>query len=250
MDHDHYPYTDAPQHVDPKEQLSLHKNHSKLLVPLILLIVGMLIVGGLSFAYLKGGDRQCDYQGVTYNVGDPVPSADGCNSCSCTYDELSKTGQVVCTAMACEEGDASRLLDEEETTEYARTSSLQLNVVGAEIMLINDGRYVGYDQETKQIFEEIPNSFYINSEIVPPGAEPTGIMRRSLFLSEDADGTYTLQVINADTSNDPADFTISLVGFSSTFEILETEISGQLSSQEVKEYSIEYDADLDLLVVR
>ncbi|MBI4136961.1 hypothetical protein HY469_02760 [Candidatus Roizmanbacteria bacterium] len=103
MDHDHYPSTDGPQHVDHAEKLHLQKSHSKLLIPLTALIVGLLIVGGIAFAYLMPQNRQCRYNGVSYHVGDPVPSADGCNSCSCTYDEVTKTAQVACTAMACEE---------------------------------------------------------------------------------------------------------------------------------------------------
>ncbi|KKR72133.1 MAG: hypothetical protein UU81_C0026G0022 [Microgenomates group bacterium GW2011_GWC1_41_8] len=101
MDHDHYPYTDAPQHINHEEQLALHKNHSKLLIPLILLIVGVLVIGGLSFAYFRVGKQQCVYNGGTYSIGDSVPSEDGCNSCSCTYDEQTNTTQVSCTVMAC-----------------------------------------------------------------------------------------------------------------------------------------------------
>ena len=38
----------------------------------------------------------CDYNGKSYQVGEGFPSADGCNSCSCTND-----GQVACTLVAC-----------------------------------------------------------------------------------------------------------------------------------------------------
>lgn len=38
----------------------------------------------------------CSYGGTTYNAGDGFPSADGCNTCSCT-----SSGNVVCTKKAC-----------------------------------------------------------------------------------------------------------------------------------------------------
>lgn len=43
----------------------------------------------------SGGDA-CEYDGVSYEVGDSFPANDGCNTCSCTEDG------VACTEMACE----------------------------------------------------------------------------------------------------------------------------------------------------
>lgn len=43
----------------------------------------------------NGGDA-CEYDGVSYEVGDSFPSNDGCNTCSCTEQG------VACTEMACE----------------------------------------------------------------------------------------------------------------------------------------------------
>lgn len=102
MDHDYHPNTDGPQLVDHSEQLASHKNHSKLLIPVMLFIVGILVIGGFSFAYMRQRNQTCEYQGSSYHVGDLVPSGDSCNSCSCAYDENTKTAQVFCTAMACE----------------------------------------------------------------------------------------------------------------------------------------------------
>ncbi len=44
-----------------------------------------------------GSTNTCDYEGVTYQVGESFPSIDGCNTCSC-----SEGGLVACTERACE----------------------------------------------------------------------------------------------------------------------------------------------------
>jgi hypothetical protein len=53
---------------------------------------------GLPTFKLPWTQATCTYNGQEYQIGESVPSVDGCNSCSC--DE---SGQIACTEMACPE---------------------------------------------------------------------------------------------------------------------------------------------------
>lgn len=92
----------------------VHKNSRskfpKLFVIIILFLLGLVVASGflllenLSLKKQAGVapktllPKSCSYNGVEYKPGDSVPSLDKCNSCSCT-----DTGDIACTAMACEE---------------------------------------------------------------------------------------------------------------------------------------------------
>jgi hypothetical protein len=57
-------------------------------------------LGGFKFPWTQ---VTCDYNGQSYRPGEGFMDADGCNSCSCT-----ETGEVACTAMACDSDDATQ----------------------------------------------------------------------------------------------------------------------------------------------
>jgi len=120
------------------------------------------------------------------------------------------------------------------------TASLQFNVSGAEILLADaQGRRVGYDVATGQVVHEIPNSFYYDSEIVPPGAEPGGTPERVLFLPEEAGGNYNLQVIGVSAS--ASSFEIGIAGFDSQFTPTENMVSGIVLPGQTAEYQVSFD---------
>lgn len=82
------------------------------LLNLMLILLAIALVAGCGFLYLENMNlkkqlgitpkpvfpKSCEYEGVTYQPGESMPSIDNCNSCAC--DE---SGQVACTTMACEE---------------------------------------------------------------------------------------------------------------------------------------------------
>ena len=75
-----------------------------LLLPLVIgardcerVVVGEECDGGPCATPDGGGAGGCVYEGKRYAAGDSFPSADGCNSCSC-----SEGGQVACTLRACD----------------------------------------------------------------------------------------------------------------------------------------------------
>lgn len=87
------------------------KSHKFLIVGLVLLL--LLTAGAAAYVFAQnqslksqlglpgfklGYAKTCDYNGETYQAGEGFTASDGCNSCSCT-----ETGQVACTAMACDD---------------------------------------------------------------------------------------------------------------------------------------------------
>jgi hypothetical protein len=135
-----------------------------------------------------------------------------------------------------------------EPTTEARTSSLQFNAEAVELLLTDgEGRRVGYDQATGETLNEIPNSLYYASRLVPPGEEPLGPEERTLFLPEDAGTTYALQVIGLPTSSLSASsstldtFEITVVGFDSEFAAARTSISGSLEPGQVTSLLVHFE---------
>lgn len=143
-----------------------------------------------------------------------------------------------------------------ETIESSHTPSLQFEIHGVEALLVDaQGRRVGYDPVSGQVVNEISNAMYINAEIVPPGAEPTGIIKRTLFVSEHADGSYRLLVIarpTAPKTTDPSPasaFNISTFGFDRQFHRSEMEVYGKILPGEVVEYQVQFLPDEGKLLI-
>ena len=128
------------------------------------------------------------------------------------------------------------------------TSSLQFSIIGTEVLLVDEqGRRVGFMRETGQTVEEIPNSHYFESGIVPPGAEPPDIIERSLVLSEEADGVYRLLIVGqpgdtktAMTKTASSEYKIYASGMDELYNESSTEISGEILSGDIVEYRVTF----------
>lgn len=130
--------------------------------------------------------------------------------------------------------------------EGERTSSLQFLVTGAEILLTDStGRNVGLDRSTGGFLLEIPNSFYYDSEIVPPGAEPNSILERVLYLPQDAAGSYTLQIFGPGFTSRhskilTSEYDVSIFGFDAQFMPTVASVSGSIAQGSVLEYDVSF----------
>ena len=139
---------------------------------------------------------------------------------------------------------ASRYLRERTR---ARTASLQLDVSGAEVLLVDaQGRRTGYDQLTGQIINEIPEARYFSSNITPPGGQASGMTQHTLYIPYDAANTYSLQVINPNplaALSEPASaqpFDITMVGFDAAFRQTDTRLSGTVTSGHPVDYGVTF----------
>lgn len=98
----------------PSTVLPIQRSPTPRLLNLLLGIGALALVAISGYLYLENMNLKkqlitvqdpainssvCEYNGVTYQVGESFPADDGCNSCSCT-----ETGEVACTLMACELG--------------------------------------------------------------------------------------------------------------------------------------------------
>jgi hypothetical protein len=133
-----------------------------------------------------------------------------------------------------------------ERTSQPRTPSLPFNSIGAEMLLADaQGRRVGYDRATGTILNEIPYAIYYDAQLVPPGAQASGPVRRSLFLPEGAGVAYTLQTIGAPATSGAARlseanvFQVEIVSTDSQFASAETSVSGSLSPGQQATFHVE-----------
>ena len=138
----------------------------------------------------------------------------------------------------------AKFRDSISLTTQAPSASLRFNGKGAEMLLTDaQGRRVGYDAATGQVVQEIPNSFYYDSKIVPPGGESDGVEERTLFLPRDAGGSYTLQAVNPyATASDLAasSFQITIVGLDAQFNPTEATISGAIQPGSVATFDVTF----------
>lgn len=152
----------------------------------------------------------CQLNDKTYQVGESVPSADGCNSCSCSSD-----GTIACTAMAC------------DTTPSASPASSSSSLK----KYSNDSYGVSFDYPNDWSFLEIPNDKYVGVE-------------KAIMLSKD--GTFPPPATGAApflsvavTTQDPAlnwnNKVLSIDFQKSTMKI--GSISGSLVSGESPEFT-------------
>lgn len=135
---------------------------------------------------------------------------------------------------------------------YIPSTSLEFLARGAEILLTDaQGRRVGYDAATGRVVHEIPNSFYYDSKIVPPGEQSDGLVERTLFLSEDAMGSYTLKVVNPNAmalSLTGSNFEIDVVGLDASLNVTEATINGTIQPGAAAEYRLSFYPGQDLRV--
>lgn len=133
-----------------------------------------------------------------------------------------------------------------EEDDSPRTASLQLSILGTEVMVVDSNlRHIGYSNFSNTIVNEFPNGMYYNSEIVPPGYEPTGIINRTLYLPEDASGNYLLRIVNnplyaLETKLETSEFTINFRGYDEYFNLTETNLSGFINETDILEYYIKF----------
>jgi len=133
--------------------------------------------------------------------------------------------------------------------------SLEFLVRGAELLLTDaQGRRVGYNPATGQIIREIPNSFYYDSKIIPPGGQSDGIIERNLFLPNGAGGNYVVKVIGAsaaasiNASGAASDFIIDIVGFDSQFNLAEATISGAVQPGSITTFDVTFSPGQEIRV--
>lgn len=144
-----------------------------------------------------------------------------------------------------------------DLTVQERTPSLQINSKGVELLLTDaQGRRVGYNQETGETLYEIPNSFYVDSQIVAPNGEASGPMQRTLFLPEDAGTAYTLQAIGQvvpsglATSSMASEFEISVISFDAQFNTAQTTITGDVSPDQTITFQVNIAPGLSVALER
>lgn len=128
-----------------------------------------------------------------------------------------------------------------------RTPSLQVFVTGAEFMLTDAlGRRTGYDPRTGQIIDQIPGASYEGMSIVPPGAQPDGVIRRTLYIPRDAARNYTLQVSQSRTvlsdTNIPtaSSFEVTITGFDPQFNRADSHISGVVLTGQTVQFDVDF----------
>lgn len=95
------------------EEFQSPKSHKPLIIGLAILVV--LLATAMAYVYAQnqslksqlglprfklGSAKTCDYNGQTYQIGEEVPSINGCNNCNCDTN-----GQVACIDMACNDED-------------------------------------------------------------------------------------------------------------------------------------------------
>lgn len=131
------------------------------------------------------------------------------------------------------------------------SSTLQLNATGAELLLVNeDGSRVGYDKDTGDFLNDLPNSIYYGSEVVPPGASSTGEVIRTLYIAQDAEESYTLFVI-ADESmrQGQAAFKVNIVGHDEDLVRVEFQLEGAIDPGEVLQYQVVFQPGETIVIV-
>ncbi len=139
-----------------------------------------------------------------------------------------------------------------------RTPSLQFFIRDAEVLIFNpQGLRTGYDTITGRYLAEVPNSLYYDPSIIPPGDDPTNTFVRTLFIPNDANGTYTLEVTDRSDSmagllvnnRKATTFYIDIVGFNEHLESVETTVSGTLQPGLVTQYQIIFNPEEEIEVI-
>jgi hypothetical protein len=131
-----------------------------------------------------------------------------------------------------------------------RTPSLQFAINGAEVLVTDlHGRRVGYDETTGEFISEIPNAIYYNSEIVPPGGEPSGEIQRGLYIAENAGGIYTISLYGqtGKTLNKDGLYTIDIFGFDENFRRSELYLTGPIEGS--NPITMMYKPDSDQIII-
>jgi hypothetical protein len=130
-----------------------------------------------------------------------------------------------------------------------RTPSLQINARHVEILFVDtQGRRTGYDQTSSQIVAEIPNSSYHDGELVPPGKQPSGELRRVLFLAESAAQSFVLRLVSPPGAVGDTPFALTLVGLNAAYDLTKVTSSGRVAAGQVLEYVVEYRQDSTLKI--
>jgi hypothetical protein len=132
-------------------------------------------------------------------------------------------------------------------------SSISYTAISAEILLTDSqGRRTGYDPATDQFLEEIPGSLYFDDKIVPPGGTDDGQVVRSLILTDDAGGKFTLQVIGVgnvargSVAPTATAYAVSAYGIDNQYTVTTADLFGEIQAGQVAEYQVDFQPGSDL----
>jgi len=138
-----------------------------------------------------------------------------------------------------------------ERTSDPPTPSLTLYAMGVEMLLTDgSGNRVGYHSGSGTFVHEIDGSMYYDTEIVPPGSTSDGITERILYLSENAGGEYSLEIIGsaALAIQSVPEFQINVIGFDDQLQPTERTISGSLAPGATEAFYIVFRPGEELLI--
>lgn len=131
-----------------------------------------------------------------------------------------------------------------EINDSPRTPSLQLSITGTNVYMINSYGRIGFDITTNTFVNSFPNGMYYDSEIVPPGYDPSGTISRTLFLPENAEGIYLMRLVptsdQEQRSSEEIEYNINFRGYDGDFNLIETDFSGTKEAGETIEFFISF----------
>lgn len=138
-----------------------------------------------------------------------------------------------------------------------RSPSLQFFARDTEIQVANSqGLRTGFDPVTGQQIAEIPDSLYYDPSIVPPGEDPSSAFVRTLYIPNEADGSYTLTVTDGIDSferslvntTQAATFSIEIVGYDELLNSVESTIVRSFEPGVTIQYEVLFDEGQDIQI--
>jgi hypothetical protein len=216
------------------------------------LAVDSIVINGLETLGINDPYHSHVCRVVAENPASPVPNT----KLSCPL-QPGRLGHVTTKAELDEYSYYSVPLGYFQRRNGDRTPSLQFFARDAEIRVANSqGLRTGFDSTTGQYVAEIPNSLYYDPSIVPPGDEPSGIFVRTLYLPNEADGSYTLTVTDgtayfvgalADRSQATA-FSIDIVGYDELLNSVESTIVRAFEPGLTIQYQVVFEDGQDIQI--